>query len=212
MKVSSHEISNIRNAMTLFMAGSVLARSSSYFVVAQRSSCLVGRRSLSRGCGTLPANVGKTDTLALPPNPDSPLVKIAKVVVAGRGPDRRSHAAARRLLARRPDAAGAAGDDLARRPVLPVRERPDRAAADDGAARRLDPRRAGAPPRRRPLHDPHRPAAARPGLVPERRGAPLQPVLLRPRQRRRRALRWPRSSTSAGSTTACTTSCSSPTG
>jgi len=31
------------------------------------------------GCGSLPTNVGKTDTLALPPNPDSPLVKIAKV-------------------------------------------------------------------------------------------------------------------------------------
>ena len=31
------------------------------------------------GCGSLPTNVGKTDTLALPPNPDSPLVKIARV-------------------------------------------------------------------------------------------------------------------------------------
>ncbi len=30
------------------------------------------------GCGTLPANVGKTDTLALPLDPDSPLVKIAR--------------------------------------------------------------------------------------------------------------------------------------
>ena len=31
------------------------------------------------GCGSLPANVGKTDTVALPPNPESPLVKIAAV-------------------------------------------------------------------------------------------------------------------------------------
>ena len=30
------------------------------------------------GCGTLPTNVGKTDTLALPLNPDSTLVKIAR--------------------------------------------------------------------------------------------------------------------------------------
>ncbi|MEO8922019.1 MAG: phospholipase D-like domain-containing protein, partial [Caldimonas sp.] len=30
------------------------------------------------GCGTLPANVGRTDTSALPPNPDSPLVKMSE--------------------------------------------------------------------------------------------------------------------------------------
>ena len=35
---------------------------------------------------------------------------------------------------------------------------------------------------------PHRSAAARPGGVPERRGAPVQPVLLRPLRRRRRPL------------------------
>jgi putative cardiolipin synthase len=29
------------------------------------------------GCGSLPANVGKTDSSALPPNPESPLVRIA---------------------------------------------------------------------------------------------------------------------------------------
>ncbi|HEY4958916.1 MAG TPA: phospholipase D-like domain-containing protein, partial [Caldimonas sp.] len=29
------------------------------------------------GCGSLPVNVGKTDSSALPPNPESPLVKIA---------------------------------------------------------------------------------------------------------------------------------------
>jgi len=34
--------------------------------------------TLLAGCGSLPTNVGKTDTLALPPNPDSPLVKIAR--------------------------------------------------------------------------------------------------------------------------------------
>ena len=35
--------------------------------------------ALLAGCGTLPTNVGKTDTLALPPDPESPLVKIATV-------------------------------------------------------------------------------------------------------------------------------------
>ena len=35
------------------------------------------------GCGTLPTNVGKTDTLALPLNPDSTLVKIAKASSPG---------------------------------------------------------------------------------------------------------------------------------
>jgi putative cardiolipin synthase len=33
--------------------------------------------ALLAGCGTLPTNVGKTDSSALPPNPESPLVKIA---------------------------------------------------------------------------------------------------------------------------------------
>ncbi len=33
------------------------------------------------GCGTLPANVGKTDTQALPPHPDSPLVRIARASI-----------------------------------------------------------------------------------------------------------------------------------
>jgi len=33
---------------------------------------------LLAGCGSLPTNVGKTDTIALPPNPDSALVKIAE--------------------------------------------------------------------------------------------------------------------------------------
>ena len=38
--------------------------------------CFVG--AVLAGCGTLPANVGKTDSMALPPHPDSPLVKIAR--------------------------------------------------------------------------------------------------------------------------------------
>jgi putative cardiolipin synthase len=33
--------------------------------------------ALLSGCGSLPTNVGKTDSSALPPNPESPLVKIA---------------------------------------------------------------------------------------------------------------------------------------
>src|SRR4029077_9112727 len=33
--------------------------------------------ALLAGCGSLPTNVGKTDSSALPPNPEGPLVKIA---------------------------------------------------------------------------------------------------------------------------------------
>jgi putative cardiolipin synthase len=40
---------------------------------------LIAVATVLAGCGSLPTNVGKTDTLALAPNPDSPLVKIAKV-------------------------------------------------------------------------------------------------------------------------------------
>ena len=65
--------------MTLFKAGSVLARSSSYFVVA----ALVVLSLVLTGCGTLPANTGKTDSVSLPLNPDSPLVKIAKASSPG---------------------------------------------------------------------------------------------------------------------------------
>ncbi len=65
--------------MTLFKAGSVLARSSSYFVVA----ALVASSLLLAGCGTLPANTGKADTVSLPLNPESPLVKIAKASSPG---------------------------------------------------------------------------------------------------------------------------------
>jgi putative cardiolipin synthase len=65
--------------MTLFKAGSVLARSSSYFVVA----ALVASSFLLGGCGTLPPNTGKADTVALPLNPESPLVKIAKASSPG---------------------------------------------------------------------------------------------------------------------------------
>jgi cardiolipin synthase C len=43
------------------------------------SIALLAAATALAGCGSLPTNVGKTDTLALPPNPDSPLVKIAKV-------------------------------------------------------------------------------------------------------------------------------------
>ncbi|MEO5881028.1 MAG: phospholipase D family protein [Caldimonas sp.] len=64
--------------MTFFKAGSVLARSSSYFVAA-----LVASSLLLAGCGTLPANTGKRDAVSLPLNPDSPLVKIAKASSPG---------------------------------------------------------------------------------------------------------------------------------
>ena len=67
--------------MTLFKVGSGLARSSSYFVAA----ALVVSSLLLTGCGTLPTNVGRHDTQALPLDPDSPLVKIAKVSSPGEG-------------------------------------------------------------------------------------------------------------------------------
>ena len=43
------------------------------------AAALIAVAAVLAGCGALPTNVGKTDTLALPPNPDSPLVRIAKV-------------------------------------------------------------------------------------------------------------------------------------
>jgi putative cardiolipin synthase len=43
------------------------------------AAALIAIATVLAGCGSLPTNVGKTDTLALPPHPDSPLVKIAKV-------------------------------------------------------------------------------------------------------------------------------------
>ncbi len=64
--------------MTLFKAGSVLARSSSYFAAA-----LVASSLLLTGCGTLPPNTGKSDVVALPLNPESPLVKMAKASSPG---------------------------------------------------------------------------------------------------------------------------------
>ena len=41
------------------------------------AAALVGAAALLAGCGSLPTNVGKTDTVALPPDPESPLVRIA---------------------------------------------------------------------------------------------------------------------------------------
>jgi putative cardiolipin synthase len=43
------------------------------------ATAVVAVAAVLAGCGSLPTNVGKTDTLALPPNPESPLVKIATV-------------------------------------------------------------------------------------------------------------------------------------
>ena len=152
------------------------------------AAALIAVATVLAGCGSLPTNVGKTDTLALPPNPDSPLVKIARV--SSPSPEQTgvrllplgAYSLDTRIqLAQR-------ASTLARRPVLRARERPDRPAADEGPARRERARRARPPPRRRPLHDPFRRAAARPGVVPQRRGAPLQPVLLQPLGRRRRPL------------------------
>ena len=130
------------------------ARASSYLRASPRSS-VRSRRVLLAGCGTLPASAASTATSALAARARQPA-----------GEDRQGVDSARRedqsgfrlmplgaLLARRADRAGAAGDALARRPVLPVRERQDRPPAAARAARRRDPRRAGAPAGRRPLHD-----------------------------------------------------------
>ena len=65
--------------MTFFKAASILARSSSYFVKA----ALVAAALALAGCGTLPTNTGKDDSVALPLNPESPLVKIAKASSPG---------------------------------------------------------------------------------------------------------------------------------
>jgi len=43
------------------------------------AAALIAVATVLAGCGSLPTNVGKTDTLALAPHPDSPLVKIARV-------------------------------------------------------------------------------------------------------------------------------------
>jgi len=62
--------------------GRSLRLSSSYekglaLVARAAGAALVAAAALLAGCGSLPTNVGKTDTLALPPNPESPLVQIA---------------------------------------------------------------------------------------------------------------------------------------
>src|SRR5664279_533318 len=97
------------NAGIFFMADSGLARSSSYekrqgdgqygtaagpdaqatpartrtrlgrIVAVALAAAVVGLA----GCGTLPTNVGKSDTVALPLNPESPLVKIARASSPG---------------------------------------------------------------------------------------------------------------------------------
>src|SRR5204863_4396751 len=41
------------------------------------AAALVAATTLLAGCGSLPTNVGKTDSVALAPDPESPLVKIA---------------------------------------------------------------------------------------------------------------------------------------
>jgi putative cardiolipin synthase len=99
------------NARIFFMAASGLARCSSYEkrreaegygcvpLADVRPAWARARAAAARcagaalavaalglaGCGTLPANVGRIDTSALPPDPDSPLVKMA--IASLPGPD-----------------------------------------------------------------------------------------------------------------------------
>ena len=54
------------------------AASSLWAAAVRRMAALCFVAVALAGCGTLPPNVGRTDTLSLPPNPDSPLVKIAR--------------------------------------------------------------------------------------------------------------------------------------
>jgi putative cardiolipin synthase len=66
------------------VCGRSLVRSSSYEKGADgvrraATAALVVCAALVAGCGSLPTNVGKTDSAALAPNPESPLVKIARV-------------------------------------------------------------------------------------------------------------------------------------
>jgi putative cardiolipin synthase len=88
---------NIIDARLFFMADSSLSRASSYAddacvarpgAAARRLAGPAALRVLAAaalaafalflaGCGTLPANAGRLDTSALPPSPDSPLVKMA---------------------------------------------------------------------------------------------------------------------------------------
>jgi putative cardiolipin synthase len=68
----------------MMVCGRSLVRSSSYEkgadgVLRAATAALVVGAALVAGCGSLPTNVGKTDSAALPPNPESPLVKIAQV-------------------------------------------------------------------------------------------------------------------------------------
>ena len=140
-------------------------------------------RSLLAGCGSLPTNVGKTDTAAL--RAQSPTARWSRSLeVSSPSPEliRRPPAAARRLFARHPDPARAARDDLARRPVLRVPERPHRAPAAAQRARCEPARRARPPSGRRPLHVASDPLLLGLACLPERRGAALQPVLLQPRR------------------------------
>ena len=212
------------NARTFFMTGSgrSLLRSSSYekrrpHVPVLRGSTAARLVRRPRRRARSPAAARCRPTSARPTRarwrsiPTSPLVKIAAQLDALARADRRAPAAARRLLARHADPAGAARDELARRPVLRARERLDRPPADEGAARRERARRARAPARRRPLHHrtPTRCCAAWRRFRTSRCASSIRSAATA-RAASAAATRR-RSSTSAGSTTACTTSSSSPT-
>ena len=176
--------------------------------LARRALAGGAARRLRRRCRPTSA---RPTRCALPPNPESPLVKIA--IGSSPSPEQTGvrllplgaySLDARIQLAQR-------ATTLARRPVLPARERLDRAAADDGAARREPARRARAPARRRPLHDRTRIrccAAWRRSRTSRCASSTRSAATARAAS----AAATPRrSSTSAGSTTACTTSSSSPT-
>jgi len=112
-----------------------------------------------------------------PARQDRPRFDAARRRSLGIPPD-----AARRLRARHPSPARQAGSLLARRAVLPDRQRQHRTAAAAEPPRCRGARRAGASDRRRSLHHGRRLALHRARRVSERRSASLQPVLLRPRQ------------------------------
>jgi hypothetical protein len=94
-----------------------------------------------------------------------------------------SPAALRPDLVRHPHRAGPARHAQPRRAVLPAGRRQHRPRADGRAARCGRARRARAPAGGRPLHHRRRRPAAGPGQLPERGGAPVQPVPRRARQR-----------------------------
>ncbi len=75
---ASYEKERRHDALAVSRSGAAAAVRLSVFGAAWRLIALCFVSAVLAGCGTLPANVGKTDSIALAPHPESPLVKIAR--------------------------------------------------------------------------------------------------------------------------------------